>query len=61
MTVTWNAPKHCGGSKVNAYYVDRRNADKLQWKEVNLSGLQESICTVSHAPLRQSQPASSPF
>ncbi|KAG7274991.1 hypothetical protein CRUP_001084 [Coryphaenoides rupestris] len=48
MTVTWSAPKNCGGSKVNAYYVDRRNADKLQWKEVNLSGIQERICTVAN-------------
>uniref|UniRef100_A0A8D3D3K3 Myomesin 2a n=1 Tax=Scophthalmus maximus TaxID=52904 RepID=A0A8D3D3K3_SCOMX len=37
MTVAWKSPKHCGGSKVNAYYIDKRNADTLTWKEVNLA------------------------
>ncbi|KAK0139338.1 Myomesin-2 [Merluccius polli] len=48
MTVAWKSPKHCGGSKVNAYYVDRRNADKLQWKEVNVSAIKERVYTVSN-------------
>ena len=47
MTVAWKSPKHCGGSRVNAYYVDRRNADKLQWKEVNVSAIKERVYTVS--------------
>lgn len=47
MTVAWKSPKHCGGSKVNAYYIDKRNADTLTWKEVNLAPVTERICTVS--------------
>lgn len=47
MTLAWKSPKHCGGSKVNAYYIDKRNADTLVWKEVNLSAVTERICTVS--------------
>uniref|UniRef100_A0A8C6U8D7 Myomesin 2a n=1 Tax=Neogobius melanostomus TaxID=47308 RepID=A0A8C6U8D7_9GOBI len=38
MTVAWSKPKTCGGSKINAYYLDKRNADTLAWKEVNLQG-----------------------
>ncbi|KAM9792200.1 myomesin-2 [Neosynchiropus ocellatus] len=48
MTVAWRSPKHCGGSKVNAYYVDKRNADTLVWKEVNLSAFTERVCTVEN-------------
>ena len=47
MTIAWKSPKHCGGSKINAYYIDKRNADTLAWKEVNLSAVKERICTVS--------------
>ncbi|XP_041789715.1 myomesin-2 isoform X2 [Chelmon rostratus] len=48
ITVAWKSPKHCGGSKVNAYYIDKRNADTLVWKEVNLTGVTERICTVEN-------------
>lgn len=47
ITVAWKSPKHCGGSKVNAYYIDKRDADTLVWKEVNLSAVTERMCTVS--------------
>ncbi|KAK2817477.1 hypothetical protein Q5P01_025668 [Channa striata] len=46
ITLAWKKPKHCGGSRVNAYYVDKRDADTLVWKEVNLSGFTERMCTV---------------
>lgn len=46
ITVAWKSPKHCGGSKVNAYYVDRRHADTLLWTEVNLAAISERVCTV---------------
>lgn len=46
MTVAWKSPKHCGGSKINAYYVDKRDADTLAWKEVNLAAITERVCTV---------------
>ncbi|KAF3852754.1 hypothetical protein F7725_006109 [Dissostichus mawsoni] len=39
MTLVWKSPKHCGGSKVNAYYIDKRNADTLVWKEVNVAAV----------------------
>uniref|UniRef100_A0A3Q2NSW7 Myomesin 2a n=1 Tax=Fundulus heteroclitus TaxID=8078 RepID=A0A3Q2NSW7_FUNHE len=48
MTVAWKSPKHCGGSKVNAYYIDKRDADTLVWKEVNLAAVTERICTVDN-------------
>ncbi|XP_031732957.1 M-protein, striated muscle isoform X3 [Anarrhichthys ocellatus] len=48
MTLAWRRPKHCGGSKINAYYIDKRNADTLTWKEVNLSAVTERICTVDN-------------
>ncbi|XP_037545924.1 myomesin-2 [Nematolebias whitei] len=48
ITVAWKSPKHCGGSKVNAYYIDKRDADTLVWKEVNLSAVTERICTVDN-------------
>lgn len=47
ITLAWKSPKHCGGSKVNAYYIDKRDADTLVWKEVNLTGVTERVCTVS--------------
>ncbi|XP_074483271.1 myomesin-2 [Sebastes fasciatus] len=46
MTLAWKKPKHCGGSKVSAYYIDKRDADSLAWKEVNLAAVTERICTV---------------
>uniref|UniRef100_A0A667ZN57 Myomesin 2a n=1 Tax=Myripristis murdjan TaxID=586833 RepID=A0A667ZN57_9TELE len=48
MTLAWKSPKHCGGSKINNYYIDKRDADTLDWKEVNLSGIKERICTVDN-------------
>lgn len=48
MTIAWKSPKHCGGSKVNAYYVSERNADSSHWKEVNLTAIKERVCTVEH-------------
>ncbi|XP_008416726.1 myomesin-2 isoform X3 [Poecilia reticulata] len=48
MTLAWKKPKHSGGSKVNAYYIDKRDADTLVWKEVNLAAVTERICTVDN-------------
>lgn len=48
ITVAWKSPKHCGGSKINAYYIDKRDADTLVWKEVNLSAVSERMCTVEN-------------
>uniref|UniRef100_A0A4W5PFA3 Myomesin 2a n=1 Tax=Hucho hucho TaxID=62062 RepID=A0A4W5PFA3_9TELE len=46
MIIAWNSPKHCGGSKINAYYVDKRDADSLAWKEVNSAPTKTRTYTV---------------
>ncbi|TNM85698.1 hypothetical protein fugu_007969 [Takifugu bimaculatus] len=46
ITLAWKSPKHCGGSKINAYYIDKRDVDSLVWKEVNQEAVTERICTV---------------
>ncbi|XP_062303875.1 myomesin-2 isoform X3 [Osmerus eperlanus] len=48
MTLAWKSPKHTGGSKINAYYLDKRNADTLAWKEVNATATKERIYTVEN-------------
>uniref|UniRef100_A0A1A8RXF0 Myomesin 2 n=1 Tax=Nothobranchius rachovii TaxID=451742 RepID=A0A1A8RXF0_9TELE len=48
ITLAWRSPRHCGGSRVNAYYIDKRDADTLVWKEVNLSAVTERICQVDN-------------
>ncbi|XP_072772194.1 myomesin-2 isoform X3 [Nerophis lumbriciformis] len=48
MTVAWKSPKRCGGSKITAYYVDRRDADTLVWKEVNAGAIADRVCTVDN-------------
>ncbi|XP_061130173.1 M-protein, striated muscle-like isoform X2 [Syngnathus typhle] len=48
MTVSWSSPKSCGGSKISAYYVDRRDVQTLVWKEVNVGPIVERMCTVDN-------------
>lgn len=48
MIIAWKSPKHCGGSKINAYYVDKRDADTLAWKEVNSAPTNTRTYTVRH-------------
>jgi len=48
ITLAWRSPKHCGGSRVTAYYVDKRDADSLVWKEVNLAAITDRVCTVDN-------------
>ncbi|XP_077427631.1 myomesin-2 isoform X2 [Vanacampus margaritifer] len=48
MTVSWSSPKSCGGSKISAYYVDKRDVDTLVWKEVNVGGIVDRVCTVDN-------------
>ncbi|XP_035635078.2 myomesin-2 isoform X4 [Oncorhynchus keta] len=47
MIIAWNSPKHGGGSKINAYYVDKRDADSLAWKEVNSAPTKTRTYTVN--------------
>lgn len=35
MTLAWKRPKHTGGSKITSYYLDKRDADSVMWKEVS--------------------------
>uniref|UniRef100_A0A674F569 Myomesin 2a n=1 Tax=Salmo trutta TaxID=8032 RepID=A0A674F569_SALTR len=46
MIIAWKSPKHCGGSKINAYFVDKRDADTLAWKEVNSAPTKTRTYTV---------------
>ncbi|XP_049576860.1 myomesin-2 isoform X1 [Syngnathus scovelli] len=48
MTVSWSSPKSCGGSKISAYYVDRRDVETLVWKEVNVGPIVDRVCTVDN-------------
>lgn len=35
MTLAWKRPKYTGGSRITSYYVDKREADSVLWKEVS--------------------------
>ncbi|KAJ8416082.1 hypothetical protein AAFF_G00381040 [Aldrovandia affinis] len=48
MTLGWKSPKHSGGSKVNAYYIDQRNVAASYWKEVNVPPITERISMVDN-------------
>ncbi|TSS35875.1 Myomesin-2 [Bagarius yarrelli] len=37
MTLAWKRPKHTGGSKITSYYLDKREAESVMWKEVSSS------------------------
>ncbi|XP_026130757.1 myomesin-2-like isoform X3 [Carassius auratus] len=34
MTLAWKRPKNTGGSKITSYYLDKREAGSVDWKEV---------------------------
>ncbi|XP_073681514.1 myomesin-2 [Garra rufa] len=35
MTLAWKRPKNTGGSKITSYYLDKREAGLVDWKEVS--------------------------
>uniref|UniRef100_A0A671PMC6 Myomesin-2-like n=1 Tax=Sinocyclocheilus anshuiensis TaxID=1608454 RepID=A0A671PMC6_9TELE len=35
MTLAWKRPKNTGGSKITSYYLDKREAGSVDWKEVS--------------------------
>uniref|UniRef100_A0AAR2J9Q2 Myomesin 2a n=1 Tax=Pygocentrus nattereri TaxID=42514 RepID=A0AAR2J9Q2_PYGNA len=37
MTLAWKRPKNTGGTRITSYYVDKREAGSLNWKEVSHS------------------------
>ncbi|XP_068137448.1 myomesin-2 isoform X2 [Hyperolius riggenbachi] len=46
MTLGWKLPKFTGGASINGYYIDKREANHLNWHEVNTSILTERIYKV---------------
>ncbi|XP_039513533.1 myomesin-2 isoform X2 [Pimephales promelas] len=48
MTLAWKRPKHTGGSKITSYYLDKREAELVAWKEVSPSPAVHRIFTVEN-------------
>ncbi|XP_018120179.1 M-protein, striated muscle [Xenopus laevis] len=46
MILGWKLPKFTGGSHITGYYIDKREANHLNWHEVNSSSVQERVYTV---------------
>ncbi|XP_077146174.1 myomesin-2 isoform X2 [Ranitomeya variabilis] len=46
MTLGWKLPKFTGGSNITGYYIDKREANHLNWHEVNSRQVQERIYKV---------------
>uniref|UniRef100_A0AAY5EDH8 Myomesin 2a n=1 Tax=Electrophorus electricus TaxID=8005 RepID=A0AAY5EDH8_ELEEL len=47
MTVAWKCPKRTGGSRITSYYLDKREADSVNWKEVSPSPATKRVYKVS--------------
>uniref|UniRef100_A0A671QCV8 Myomesin-2-like n=1 Tax=Sinocyclocheilus anshuiensis TaxID=1608454 RepID=A0A671QCV8_9TELE len=45
MTLAWKRPKNTGGSKITSYYLDKREAESVDWKEVSPSPAVENLTT----------------
>ncbi|XP_067244493.1 myomesin-2 isoform X6 [Chanodichthys erythropterus] len=48
MTLAWKRPKHTGGSKIKSYYLDKRRAESVDWKDVSPSPAVHRIFTVEN-------------
>ncbi|KAA0707827.1 Myomesin-2 165 kDa connectin-associated protein 165 kDa titin-associated protein M-protein [Triplophysa tibetana] len=48
MTLAWKRPKHTGGTKITSYYLDKREAGLINWKEVSPSPAVHRIFTVEN-------------
>ncbi|KAI7794945.1 myomesin-2 isoform X2 [Triplophysa rosa] len=48
MTLAWKRPKHTGGTKITSYYLDKREAGSISWKEVSPSPAVHRIFTVEN-------------
>ncbi|XP_075454328.1 myomesin-2 isoform X2 [Ascaphus truei] len=46
MTLGWKLPRFTGGSQITGYYIDQREANHLNWHEVNTNSVKERIYTV---------------
>uniref|UniRef100_A0A671PJV7 Myomesin-2-like n=1 Tax=Sinocyclocheilus anshuiensis TaxID=1608454 RepID=A0A671PJV7_9TELE len=43
MTLAWKRPKNTGGSKITSYYLDKREAGSVDWKEVSPNPAVENL------------------
>uniref|UniRef100_A0A4W4G4L2 Myomesin 2a n=1 Tax=Electrophorus electricus TaxID=8005 RepID=A0A4W4G4L2_ELEEL len=48
MTVAWKCPKRTGGSRITSYYLDKREADSVNWKEVSPSPATKRVYKVEN-------------
>uniref|UniRef100_A0A8C2EC23 Myomesin 2a n=1 Tax=Cyprinus carpio TaxID=7962 RepID=A0A8C2EC23_CYPCA len=48
MTLAWKRPKNTGGSKITSYYLDKREAESVEWKEVSPSPAVHRTFTVEN-------------
>uniref|UniRef100_A0A671Q7G1 Myomesin-2-like n=1 Tax=Sinocyclocheilus anshuiensis TaxID=1608454 RepID=A0A671Q7G1_9TELE len=48
MTLAWKRPKNTGGSKITSYYLDKREAESVDWKEVSPSPAAHKTFTVEN-------------
>ncbi|XP_051532435.1 M-protein, striated muscle-like isoform X2 [Myxocyprinus asiaticus] len=48
MTLAWKRPKLTGGTKITSYYLDKREAGSLNWREVSPSPAIHRIFTVEN-------------
>uniref|UniRef100_A0A8C1YQX2 Myomesin 2a n=1 Tax=Cyprinus carpio TaxID=7962 RepID=A0A8C1YQX2_CYPCA len=48
MTLAWKRPKNTGGSKITSYYLDKREAESVEWKEVSPSPAAHRTFTVEN-------------
>ncbi|XP_059385239.1 M-protein, striated muscle isoform X4 [Carassius carassius] len=48
MTLAWKRPKNTGGSKITSYYLDKREAESVDWKEVSPSPTAHRTFTVEN-------------
>ncbi|XP_052466032.1 M-protein, striated muscle-like isoform X2 [Carassius gibelio] len=48
MTLAWKRPKNTGGSKITSYYLDKREAESVDWKEVSPSPAAHRTFTVEN-------------
>ncbi|XP_076880759.1 myomesin-2 isoform X2 [Brachyhypopomus gauderio] len=48
MTVAWKRPKRTGGSRITSYYLDKREVESVNWKEVSSSPATKRVFKVEN-------------
>lgn len=51
MTLAWKRPKHTGGSRITSYFLDKREADSVLWKEVSSRPATSRVYKVSSSDI----------